>query len=1697
MSDFTSKTFRETYRDFYEDGDNYHRVLFNSGRALQARELNEAQTIIQEEIARFGRNIFREGALVKPGGSTIDNSLEYIRLSDSSVVPSNVTEVTFTNEEGLNFVVTEVVSAENGDPTTLYIRYTDTLASTNTEEPARVKEGNVITYLNGGVSGMVVAQPKNVDLPDGSVRTIEPSGRGTRAYFAEGEFFVQGHFVYVEQSQVFLDKYSSTPTVDLGFLIEESIVTEGEDPNLYDNQGDVPNRTSPGAHRYKIKLTPSIRPEEGSTDNFVWVCRIVEGKITREVKTTDAYNVINDLLAVRTKEESGDYVAQEFKVVVEEDGDDLSLDVSEGVAYVDGYRLEVGRSNVDIVKARDPAEANTESIIGGVGSWVEINSGSTFSGATSTIEVDIQDTNDDILGTAVLRGVDRYGSGFRAYLFDVQMLPNKAFSAATSLVDTVDGSLVNLSIKTAALQETSNSNLLFPLAESTPVQDSIQEVSYTARIIENVTADTNGQINRTGSEFGQWILSDDSGILDVTTSDGTYSGLSGSYTLVRYAPLDGQRIKTKVLTETTVDLSVGTRTETTLSPAYVPNGSNNNYFFYNEDRDRWLFYLDGTLQKRTPDDQYWYNLSEGSSIEWNGEVYIVGAYDSVNSQPNNDREFYAVKQVTVDDGKYYQLTQVDGVELKSVSYTTDEEVQDATFMYNMDGGQRDNFYDFVSIQRTATSSLPSDVTSISVTFTHYVHSTDGVFFAASSYKNSDNTLVAYDDVPSYTTASGETLQLRSVLDFRPTKTSATEFTTLALPQNNSAITIENLQYHRPRIDTLVANIVTDENTIGIGEVKLIQGQPAPAPKAPILPAGTLPLYNVEIGAYTFSRDDVRVNYIPNKRFTMKDIAALEERVDTLFELTTLSLLEQDTNSILILDDANLPRTKTGFIADNFSGFSFSDVFADDYRASIETFAGELKPSFREQSVRLQLDPTQSSLKKGDLVTLPFSHEALIEQKLATSTLNVNPFAVITQTGHMVLSPASDEWVETRSLPDIIQTTVRRQSIDLSSERARRRGRTVTTTTTRTIQEFVGQRVVDIEIIPFMRSREVSFSVKGLRPNTRMFPYFGNKSVSEWVRQEPFTQFSDNPTEVGSEFSDATSHPRGSSDLVTDAKGELTGNFFIPNTSAIQFRTGTQEFKLLDISKNDDENSVTNSRAVYTSVGTIETIQRTIRSTRIITTITRDRDPLAQTFRVDRVEHPNGLFLSKVDVYVKTKDSTIPLQVQIRPVENGVPTGRILPGSVKFTDPADINLPADPEQMSSVLQAPTSIEFDEPVYLTSGEEYAIVLLAESIDYNVYVAETYEFVLGSTDAKVAKQPTLGSLFLSQNGSTWTPDQTKDLMFNLYRAKFPTDNGVTVNLTNTSLPKVTLGNNPIETTVGSSDIKIHHEGHGFSAGDSVTISGVTNGLSGILPANINGTFVVKSPTWQGYSIDTTVSATATGTGGGSNIKASQQVMYDEFTPLVQFLAPTATSISSSISTQTGQSYGQNRRNPIGQSSSVVTTTVNLNNLNLNDQPMIVRSNENEAGSRTLTLNISLSTNDDSVSPVIDMQRASVLALENVIDKVDAAQHVTIPVVLENASDGLKVIFAANRPIESEFEVYVKRSLTEEGLNTAEWVAMNREAYPVSDSNRSIYRDYEYVIENAGDETFSAFQVKVVMTSSNSSKSPTIRDLRAIALV
>ena len=1662
MVDFTNKTFEETYRDFYKAEDGYHRVLFNSGKALQARELIESQTIIQEEIARFGRNIFKEGALVNPGGATVDNRIEYIRLDVSSVVGQELVGVVMTDGV-VEFKVLEVIPATTIapiEPLTMYVQYTDTSSIVDTTKSARVAPSATLTRVDAvAVTAQVAA--------DG---VILAAGRGTKAYFSSGDFFVQGHFVFMEGGSAFIDKYSALPTTDIGFLIQQNIITESEDVDLFDNQGEVPDQTAPGAHRYQIKLIPTTRDQVEVEENFVFVARVVDGVITREVSTFDGYNRINDLLAQRTKEESGNYVVENFKAIFEEkDATNLNLDVTEGIAYVDGYRLEIGTTDITVPKSRELFVQQNEPVPALYGNYVYIDPATTEGFGRINVFGFLRLKNgSDVIGYANVRGIELDAKGYRLYLFNIRMdgifqtiggvltkVGTENFSDVTEMDDTLANTVIPLLDDDSTLYGTSDNNLLFPLPRTSPSKTSILSSSYTIQKYNAVTSDTAGEITLSGVEYASWIIAlADGPIQAIATSNGTYTGLTPStdYVVMTFEEVTAAP-KTKTITIDTVTQSIPT-------------------------------------------------------VDWQ------------------------IRPVDLDVADVFEIV---SVKHKSLTATSWAAADDITDQFTLDGGQRDNYYDNAKALVKSGYQLPfGSQSEVQVEFKYYVHSTSGRYYAASSYI--DDT---YESIPDHITATGQKISLRDVLDFRPVRlppsSYTNEFDIVELPQNASAVTIDAVSYYSSRIDVLVANATDSRGGIGFGELQVIQGKSAHNPRQPEIPTGSLALYKFTLNPYTFSSSDVTSTFIPNRRFTMKDIGKLEQRVEDLYELTTLSLLESNTSSLTVLDEDGNARTKAGFIADNFSTFDFSEVNSPDYRASIDP-RGQLKPSFRENSVRLKYSADNASIlgseKHGDLVTLPYTDINLVSQTLATDTMNINPFAVLTQTGHMELSPSSDEWVETKSLPPIMQTTLRRLD-DFDQRPALRVGRNTNnfsntglfTTiprdvsfrdTTRSIQDFIGEQVTDIEIIPFMRSRVINFSAKGLRPNTKMFAFFGGKDVNDWVRQETSTsRFSDNPQEIGSQYANATGYPSalgGATLLETDANGELFGSFFLPSTPTINFRTGNQEFKLLDVSVNDNAESTVLTRATYSSTGTIESVQRTVRSTRLVGTEAGRLDPLAQTFFVDQIENPNGLFITKARIFVETKDSNIPLQVQIRSVENGIPTTRIVPGAVKFIDSSNVTTTTNSvsgdglgpaETMADVQASPTLVEFDEPIYLTSGEEYAIILLAESVEYNVYIAETYKNVIGSREDRITQQPTLGSLFLSQNGFTWTPDQTKDLMFELDRAEFDVS-GMLI-LDNATLPNVTLGNNPIGTTLGSSLVKISHEGHGFSYNDTVTLSDIPSDIVGIPASALNGSHAVITPTWDGYIIDVSPeTATASVLGGGDDVTASQQVMYDQFVPQVQTITPNGTSISTEFLKVTGTSYGTSRAS---SSNNTVYTlsgtpeTVFLNDFNANSVPGVVGSSDNASG-ESIKFYLDMSTNDTKVSPLVDLQRVSVLALENVIDNDDAAQHITVPIVIDESSVGVKVIFAANKPTGSDFEVYVKTAVDEDTLTALDasdnpetlWVEATPDNALPSDDNPETFRDQVYTIDT---DQFTVFQVKIVMKANSSSKSPVIRDLRAIALV
>lgn len=210
-------------------------------------------------------------------------------------------------------------------------------------------------------------------------------------------------------------------------------------------------------------------------------------------------------------------------------------------------------------------------------------------------------------------------------------------------------------------------------------------------------------------------------------------------------------------------------------------------------------------------------------------------------------------------------------------------------------------------------------------------------------------------------------------------------------------------------------------------------------------------------------------------------------------------------------------------------------------------------------------------------------------------------------------------------------------------------------------------------------------------------------------------------------------------ITANGAGILTGSFAIPaNVPA-----GTKRVEFV---------GAAGSRGTGQFIGRGELlVQRWSRVTTIETALFFD--PLAQTFSLTRGRHVTG-----VDVRFTAKGTSgSPVTVQIREVENGIPTRTAL---------ADATVPA---ASISTTATWTRATFGTPVFLEADREYAVVLLTDDPNHAVAVAE-----LGKFDAVaqkwVTRQPyTIGVLLSSSNASTWTAHQEKDLAFRLIGAAF----------------------------------------------------------------------------------------------------------------------------------------------------------------------------------------------------------------------------------------------------------------------------------------------------------------------------------------
>ena len=232
------------------------------------------------------------------------------------------------------------------------------------------------------------------------------------------------------------------------------------------------------------------------------------------------------------------------------------------------------------------------------------------------------------------------------------------------------------------------------------------------------------------------------------------------------------------------------------------------------------------------------------------------------------------------------------------------------------------------------------------------------------------------------------------------------------------------------------------------------------------------------------------------------------------------------------------------------------------------------------------------------------------------------------------------------------------------------------------------------------------------------------------------------------------------------------------------------------------------------------------------------------------------------------------------MSNGTPTEKIVPLSEVALDPSEVNLSAD----GSVA---TTFEFKAPIYLEGGIEYALVMLSNSAKYSVYISRVGENDL-IDNTYIANQPTLGSLFKSQNASTWEPSQWEDLKYTLYRADFVESGSLSLyspelSETNNQIP--VLQSNPLSltsrsirvglgTTLSDTGYAIGNEFYqtGTNAtGSLVGSAGTATGALNIINAGIGYTPISGGYTFGGVVLDT---ITGHGRGATADISVSNGV-------------------------------------------------------------------------------------------------------------------------------------------------------------------------------------------------------------------------------
>jgi len=1091
-------------------------------------------------------------------------------------------------------------------------------------------------------------------------------------------------------------------------------------------------------------------------------------------------------------------------------------------------------------------------------------------------------------------------------------------------------------------------------------------------------------------------------------------------------------------------------------------------------------------------------------------------------------------------GRPYVLN-VEAIYISDGDYDANNTLENVRDAFIFDTGQREGFFDHGTIRLRANNTIANgyadtakiNVGRMNVVFNHV--ESNGTGFIDSSRYSSDK--FKYESVPQFTKKDGTIISLRDAIDFRPYRVTDNTpnvysnnnmiFSGIQIPDSEDTTATMKLNYFLPRNDKLVLGFD--------GNFRIIEGESAlNDPPIPADDPDSITIAKLGLEAYTAHASNVRLDVVNNKGYTMKDIKGLDDRITRVEYYTSLNLLESELASSTFFSNNNVELLSNGFVVDPFRGHSVGDVANPDYKCSIDYSNGTLRPRFKANGASALEGTTKNLRNTGGRLTLDFGSEVYTAQGVATGTINVNPFNVVGFVGHVKLTTDVATYADFDSRPfTAINTEGNSDNFEYGENYTGSRwsewdlmtfdrsdakvftyydskNQKIRTTTSAEEAAAYNTKTETDKVYFYAQAQNIDFEIYGYKPNTPVKAFIDNRNVSDRL----------------SRFDSDTSSYTNSVTIVSDDNGFAKGRIKLPNNPDTneQFLAGEHQIifcdaivnptfhttlaattyfsgspRVVEVEDNNDnqrevppepasydcdfywdqvnqnpdcititqknndlinreglDSTVVNNwgpiiYSIYQSVlqrkpdkggygfylkqinnneiGSVRDRSNDAQARGIIEQIFRSSpeysniqqgvyvDPLAQTFFVNEFTNPKGIFVPSISVFFATKDPSLPVTLEIRKTVNGYPSSKdIILGARVTKNPADVNTPTEAN-----TPVKTQFDFDKPIFLEPGE-YSIVLLTNSSNYTVFIATVGQTRIDNGQV-VSGQPYTGSLFKSQNATTWEPDQLSDLSFEIRKCAFDTSGSAFTD---------------IDAQIGN------------------------------LPTQYVDYMKVSAP-YETYSDKTTLSFELGTTANGDSSMSKGIKVYPE----------------ADINFETRKQF---------------------------------------TASAEANLRVRMSTTDADVSPTFDLDSCRFIFAENLIEssanttvtdrpetlnEAGGAQskYITKKVKLADDFDatGLRVILAKNLPEGSSIQVYyrVQSAVDSSEFDNLPYTEMTQYTPSVVSQNYTDYYDCEYradeiTYENATStyDNFRYFQIKVVFHSTNTSKVPTVKNFRAIAL-